>query len=159
MATATSKSKGKADSTAATPAPMGKSAFVKTFIQKNPKATYLVINEAWKKAGNAESVSSSLVHKLRSRAGLTGNTRRKKPAQPDKSPRTRAVAALAAVASGVNGLAEHRLEGRAPSRKQVVDELEVALDQLLCRVMNAGGFDDVETTLRLARRKLVASVS
>ena len=59
----------------ATATKMTKSAFLTDFLKKNPKANVTVVNEAWTKAGNDGSVSPSLVTKLRSDLGLSGNTR------------------------------------------------------------------------------------
>ena len=61
----------------ATATKMTKSAFLTGFLRKNPTANPDVVNEAWAKAGNAGSVSRSLVGKLRTDLGLSGNVRRK----------------------------------------------------------------------------------
>ena len=61
--------------TATTARKTTKSAFLTGFLQKNPTANQDVVNEAWMKAGYTGSVSRSLVGKLRTDLGLSGNTR------------------------------------------------------------------------------------
>lgn len=57
----------------ATAPKMTKSAFLTGFLKKNPTANPDVVNEAWAKAGYTGSVSRSLVGKLRTDLGLSGN--------------------------------------------------------------------------------------
>jgi hypothetical protein len=52
-----------------------KTAFVTDILKENPTANSTVVNEAWTKAGNAGSVSPSLVSNLRTDLGLKGNIR------------------------------------------------------------------------------------
>jgi hypothetical protein len=52
-----------------------KSAFLTGFLTKNPNANVTAVNQAWAKAGNPGTVSPSLVTKLRSDLGLSGNIR------------------------------------------------------------------------------------
>jgi hypothetical protein len=59
--------------TATTARQMTKSAFLTGFLKKNPTANTDVVNEAWTKAGYTGSVSRSLVGKLRTDLGLSGN--------------------------------------------------------------------------------------
>jgi hypothetical protein len=54
---------------------MTKSAFLTGFLRKNPTANQDVVNEAWANAGYTGSVSRSLVGKLRTDLGLSGNVR------------------------------------------------------------------------------------
>src|SRR6516164_916550 len=61
----------------------GKSDFIREVLGKNPQATFKAVNEAWTKAGNEGSISQTLVNKMRSEAGLSGNLRtRAKPVAP-----------------------------------------------------------------------------
>jgi hypothetical protein len=55
---------------------MSKSAFLTGFLKKNPRANPTAVNEAWAKAGYTGSVSRSLVGKLRTDLGLSGNVSR-----------------------------------------------------------------------------------
>ena len=59
----------------ATARKMSKSAFLTGFLKKIPQANPDVVNESWAKAGYAGSVSRSLVGKLRTDLGLSGNIR------------------------------------------------------------------------------------
>ncbi len=53
----------------------GKTTFVKKFLGENPQGNVQAVNEAWTKAGNDGSIGATLIHKLRSQLGLTGNLR------------------------------------------------------------------------------------
>jgi hypothetical protein len=56
----------------------GKSQFVRDVLSDNPRANAAIVNEAWRAAGMAGSISSGLVNNLRFRMGLSGNLRRKR---------------------------------------------------------------------------------
>ena len=60
MATATARS-------------LGKTGFVKEFLNDNPQANTRAVNEAWAAAGFEGTISPTLVTKSRSQLGLTGN--------------------------------------------------------------------------------------
>ena len=51
----------------------GKTGFLKEYLNDNPQANTRAVNEAWKDAGFDGSISNTLVTKLRSEMGLTGN--------------------------------------------------------------------------------------
>ena len=53
----------------------GKSAFVGDVLTKDHQANTEAVNRAWTKAGHAGTISESLVNKIRSRMGLTGQQR------------------------------------------------------------------------------------
>ena len=53
----------------------GKTTFVKEFLGDHPLGNVQAVNEAWTKAGNDGSIGATLIHKLRSQLGLTGNLR------------------------------------------------------------------------------------
>ena len=55
----------------------GKTGFVKEFLKKNPQGNVQAVNEAWAAAGKDGTVGSTLIQKLRSQMGLTGNLRAK----------------------------------------------------------------------------------
>jgi len=70
----------------------GKTGFIKEFLNDNPEANTRAVNEAWRAAGFAGTISPTLVTKLRSQLGLTGNIR--------KGPGKKAEAEAAARPSG-----------------------------------------------------------
>src|SRR5262249_19595925 len=51
----------------------GKTGFVKEFLNDNPQANARAVNEAWAAAGFEGTISPTLVTKIRSELGLTGN--------------------------------------------------------------------------------------
>jgi hypothetical protein len=52
---------------------LGKTGFVKEFLNDNPEANTRAVNEAWGAAGFEGTISPTLVTKIRSEMGLTGN--------------------------------------------------------------------------------------
>jgi hypothetical protein len=52
---------------------LGKTGFVKEFLNDNPQAITRAVNEAWAAAGFEGTISPTLVTKSRSQLGLTGN--------------------------------------------------------------------------------------
>jgi hypothetical protein len=55
---------------------LGKTGFVKEYLNDNPQANARAVNEAWKEAGFEGTISNTLVTRMRSELGLTGNIRR-----------------------------------------------------------------------------------
>src|SRR5262245_17314291 len=56
---------------------LGKTGFVKEVLNDNPQATTKAVNEAWKAAGFEGTIGPTLVTKMRSEMGLTGNIRKR----------------------------------------------------------------------------------
>ena len=52
-----------------------KTSFVKDFLKVNPKGNAKAVNEAWAAAGMTGTIGATLVNKMRSDLGLTGNLR------------------------------------------------------------------------------------
>jgi hypothetical protein len=52
---------------------LGKTGFVKEFLNDNPQANAKAVNEAWKAAGFEGTICQTLVTRMRSELGLTGN--------------------------------------------------------------------------------------
>src|SRR5215831_17978229 len=52
---------------------LGKTGFVKEYLNDNPQANARAVNQAWKEAGFEGSISHTLVTRMRSEMGLTGN--------------------------------------------------------------------------------------
>lgn len=146
----------------------GKSAFVRETLAKNPKANPKVVNLAWKAAGNRDPISSSLVHKVRSTMGLTGNLRAKagagkaagaaKPpvsAEPKRRGRPPKSSLTATPANGVSTTVSAKKVHAPVSGGRVLEELEGQVDLLVFKIMGVGGLRDVEDALRKARRLLI----
>ncbi len=53
----------------------GKTSFVKEFLSDHPLGNVQAVNEAWTRAGKHGSVGATLIRKMRSQMGLTGNLR------------------------------------------------------------------------------------
>jgi hypothetical protein len=58
-------------------ATLGKTSFVKEFLSDHPQGNTKAVNEAWAAAGMNGTIGSTLVNKMRSQMGLTGNLRAK----------------------------------------------------------------------------------
>src|SRR6476620_5180239 len=52
---------------------LGKTGFIKEVLNDNPQAGTRAVNEAWKAAGFEGTIGPTLVTKMRSEMGLTGN--------------------------------------------------------------------------------------
>src|SRR6516165_5502263 len=63
--------------TATTTRNLGKTGFAKEVLNDNPLANAKAVNEAWKAAGFEGTISPTLVTKMRSEMGLTGNIRKR----------------------------------------------------------------------------------
>lgn len=53
----------------------GKTSFVKEFLNRHPQGNVQAVNEAWAAAGNDGSIGATLIQKMRSKMGLSGNLR------------------------------------------------------------------------------------
>jgi len=148
----------------------GKSDFVREVLRKNNKANAKAVNLAWKQAGHDGTISGSLVNKLRSKLGMTGNLRMRKGAKPGapKSaeglvprrgpgrPRgSGASAALLDNGEGIGSTSAPPRPRRLTAGSRTLDTLEAELDRLLYQVMDHGNLPEVETALRTARRHLI----
>src|SRR5271165_4486438 len=64
----------------------GKTTFVKQFLGDHPQGNVAAVNEAWAAAGKDGTIGSTLIHKMRSQMGLSGNLRAtSKPGRPVKA--------------------------------------------------------------------------
>ncbi|APW59292.1 hypothetical protein [Paludisphaera borealis] len=152
----------------------GKSTFIKQTLFDDQYANSAKINELWTESGRDGSISTTLVNKMRSEMGLTGNlrgvrgtTKRSAPAEA-KRPYTgkkrgrKPKSALATVAANATedasasariGLTASAFRGRNARLNRLVD-VEADIDRLLFKVMGLDGLSEVEDTLRQARRLL-----
>jgi hypothetical protein len=74
--------------TAATATP-GKTSFVKEFLSGHPQGNVKAVNEAWSEAGYDGTIGSTLINKMRTKMGLTGNLRTKTKTTAKKKPAPR----------------------------------------------------------------------
>jgi hypothetical protein len=150
----------------------GKTEFVAEILGENPRANATFVNEAWKSAGRDGTISATLVNKLRSSLGLSGNARSSsengtESAEQEKRPYTgkkrgrkpKHLAAQSVILAPMytNGAnVEHSVRRRrnASLRRGVLAELDADIDRLLFKVMAVGGLPAIEETLRHARRQL-----
>src|SRR5512135_1438018 len=155
----------------------GKTAFVRDLLQRDSRANERSINEAWKAAGNAGTISGTLVSKIRREMGLTGKgpsadgsnageaaAVKPKPESPSKGPKaTRAPKSVEAARGKSDGRGappkpEVRSEAaQTEDKDQVLDEVEESIDDLIFRLKGLGGRPEVLEALRRARRLLYQS--
>ncbi len=147
----------------------GKSLFVKGYLADHPEANPGSIVAAWREAGNAGTISGSLVSKVRKDLGLTGaaagksRTRGAAGTRPSAAKSEVGRAAVggrpAAVEDGgpVAGDLESRAAPAGGDRVEVLIQLEGAIDGLLHEIRTAGGHPEFEEALRKARRILARS--
>jgi hypothetical protein len=152
---------------AATDKNPSKTDFATQLLQRNAKANVRLVNEAWKAAGHDGEISVSLVQKIRSDLGLTGNLRgRSKKAKrdgvgeglrrklKDRGPKR----ANGRSRTQGNGMHSASLPARKPllnDPEWVLDDVEGELDRLIFKLMGIGGMEEVEDALRRVRRLVV----
>jgi hypothetical protein len=158
----------------------GKTAFLKDVLTKNNQANAEAVNEAWKAAGHEDTISESLVNKIRSQMGLAGNLR----SRPKVTESAESAEQTAAPATR-RGTGPKRVGGRSPAkgngrhvpqvtesevgpqgarsqsggddRTRVLTRLEGQIDEMLFEIKTAGGLPEFEEVLRKARRILARS--
>jgi hypothetical protein len=123
----------------------GKAMFVKEFLNDHPQSNVAAVNKAWQAAGFDGTIGKTVVFKVKSAMGLTGNllpnAKKTKPSATNKKRATTRKVITAAV------------NVHSP-RTDVLNELEADIDRLLFKVMGAGALPEIEDTLRRARRLL-----
>jgi hypothetical protein len=152
----------------------GKTAFVEEQLGEDSAANQTTINEAWRAAGHEGDISGSLVYKVRTGMGLTGGGRGRKRKQGGTAAAGKVTAGSSPKygrKSTSNGASSHTDNGSRqstepakPSRSQArdgrgraLDEVEAGIDELIFRLMEQGGMDEVQEALRRARRLLARS--
>jgi hypothetical protein len=143
---------GRHDMVAATETTPNKSDFVVAVLKQNPRANPKVIREAWAKAGNEGTISTTLVSKFRRQLGLTGNIKgRRGPGRPRGSSRKAANGHTAPEGNGTVVTAS----ATRTSRGGLLAEVESDIDRVIFKLMGVRGFEDIEDKLRSVRRLLV----
>jgi len=155
----------------------GKSGFLKEFFMDHPEAGKEAVEKAWREFGNEDSISASLIHKVRAALGLTGKARKAKATAtasartgkrssatpklstrrtgPKGGGRTAARAKGGHVKEGLERPTEPRAAG--DKRTRVLIGLEGQIDEMIHEVKLAGGLPEFEESLRKARRILARS--
>jgi hypothetical protein len=139
----------------------GKTSFVKEFLNDHPEGNVKAVNEAWTKAGFDGSISGTLVNKMRSELGLTGNLRGKK-AVAEKKPYTgkkRGRRPKGLTAEPSTTAARVETHGRRSASTRGLIELEAEIDRLVFRVMGMGGLPEIEDSLRQVRRQIYGKLN
>ena len=150
-----------------------KTAFVETYFSSHPDGNLETVNEAWMAAGNAGSLSESLVGKVRASLGLTGKKKAdapkpiEAPSEPKKAVKAKPPAKAKKVAKPVeqappvsNGTPAPAVSIAATHHdhdEDVLDELEEDIDELIQKIRELGGKPEVVKALKRARRLLVRS--
>ena len=160
---------------------LGKTEFVRDHMKANPKCNVGSINEAWQAGKNEGSISESLIHKVRAefkhgtknagrKAVKKGSVKTVKTAPKRRviMPTTPALQALMSKSRPKNPSltnVKHAVSV-APSpyktsstddRSRVLDRIEAEIDEVIFILMGLGGFAEVESALRAARRLLTRS--
>jgi hypothetical protein len=153
----TAKKRGR--KTTVRPRDQGKTLFVKEYLNDHPEGNVKAVNAAWTEAGFDGSISGTLVNKVRSQLGLTGNRRGRSRAAAGSRAYTgkrRGRSPKGIVTQTGNGSGTTRLP-RARTTK--LDELEADIDRLVFKVMGIGDLPEIEESLRQVRRKLYGSLT
>jgi hypothetical protein len=139
------------------PRDQGKTSFVKEFLNDHPKGNVKAVNEAWTKAGFDGSIGSTLVNKMRSEMGLTGNLRRKTKktkAESGTKPYTDKKRGRKPKGHFVQLESGFETHGFTSASTLKLNELEVDIDHLLFKLMAIGNLPEIEDSLRHIRRQL-----
>jgi hypothetical protein len=148
-----SKAKAASKSAKAESTSLGKSSFVKEFLNDHPQSNVKTVNKAWLKAGMTGTISSTLVNTMRASMGLTGNLR----ATTKPTPTTtgmRPGRPLKSTTAAVNQQRASSPQGRKSDRSSALLEVEAEIDRLIFTVMGIGNLPEIETVLREARRRV-----
>ena len=136
---------------------LGKTSFVKEFLNDNPKGNVTAVNEAWTEAGMIGTISTTLVNKTRALLGLTGNLRGKSEAKATTGKKRGRPRKDTTVVVTVTPVLPTR--GRKSDRTNSLLEVEAEIDRLIFTVMGIGELPEVESLLRDARRKIYAALT
>jgi hypothetical protein len=140
---------------------LGKTSFVKETLNDNPRANTAAVNEAWTAAGMPGTISTTLVNKMRSRMGLTGNLRARRGTKTALAAGTtrgtgkkRGRKPRGATSTASKASTTFDARGRKSRRSPALFDLEAEIDRLIFKVMGLGALTDVEDSLREARRRV-----
>jgi hypothetical protein len=145
----------------------GKTEFVRSVLAKNPHGNARVVNDEWLKSGHEGTISETLVNKMRSEMGLAGNLRTGRPkgstsataGKPKYTGKKRGRKPKSAQLVLSNGRSAEEPRAKSGSRHNQLAALEADIDVLLFKVMNLGGLEEIENSLRKTRRLLYGVLS
>ena len=149
----------------------GKTAFVKEVLKRNPLANAKTVRDEWVASGRSGSISQTLVNKQRSVMGLAGNLKGGRPRRsetavaekPRYTGKKRGRKPKSASANGQeamgNGMAFGAPKAKTGGRPAQLSQIEADIDRLLFRVMNLGGLENIEDSLRQTRRLLYQALT
>jgi hypothetical protein len=146
------KGKAAAKKAKTAPATLGKTSFVREFLNDNPQGNTNAVNDAWKAAGFDGTISRTVVDKTRALLGLTGNLRGKTKKTKGKTTSTGKKLGRPRKEPTAAGNGQPR--GRKSARTLALNELEADIDRLIFKVMGVGDLTEIEDSLRRARRLL-----
>ena len=113
----------------------GKAMFVKEFLNDHPEGNLKAVNEAWRAAGFHGAISKTVVFKVKSSMGLTGDIR----PNTKKSKTSAAAKRLATARKETTATVGVQPRGNSGIRTVVLNELETDVDRLIFRAMAIGG--------------------
>jgi hypothetical protein len=128
----------------------GKSMFVKEFLHDNPQGNVDAVNKAWQAAGFDGTISPTVVKTMRASLGLTGNLQAKTKKSKTSTTGKKRATPLKVITPAVN--VQPRMSNSA--RTVELNELEADIDRLLFKAMGIRDLEEIEDTLRRARRLL-----
>ncbi|QDV36936.1 hypothetical protein [Tautonia plasticadhaerens] len=145
----------------------GKTAFVREQLTRDGSLNEEGINRAWQEAGNEDNISGSLVYKIRSELGLTGNRgaaggagTAKGKARPKARPAAEPAERARAEDNGQRAsYSEPSAAVAVPTgdKERALDRVEDGIDDLIGELKGLGGMDEALEALRKARRVVVRS--
>ena len=101
----------------------GKTSFVKEFLGDHPQGNVKAVNEAWAAAGKNGTIGSTLINKMRSQMGLSGNLRAKpKPETAAKEKSAPRMPKTATAAPGKTSFVKEFLHGNPQANAKAVNE-------------------------------------
>ena len=157
---ASSKAKSAPKSPPAKRTSLGKSSFVKEFLNDHPKGNAKAANEAWQAAGFTGTISATLVNKMRATLGLSGNLRKtSKPSAKATTSGKRVGRPPKNTTAAVNGKPATQPRAKKSDRTSALLGVEVEIDRLIFTVMGIGNLTEIEAVLREARRRIYGALT
>ena len=136
---------------------LGKTSFVKEFLNDNPKGNVTAVNEAWTEAGMSGTIRTTLVNKTRALLGLTGNLRGKSEAKATPAKKRGRPRKDTTVVVTVTPVLPTR--GRKSDRTNSLLEVEAEIDRLIFSVMGIGELPEVESLLEMHAERIYAALT